>query len=162
LHRDTSSHRSTPAQGHHTDHIGRTWPFKICSRLRDDQHRLDGLTRQQAAVRAAFDLSYHHLNDRQARLFRLLPLNPGPDIATTAAARLTNLTEHEAARLLADLHRAHLISEPVSERWNLHDLLRLYAAEQQIGDTGGQKTEIARARQRLYGYYTDTAAAAQT
>jgi hypothetical protein len=28
------------------------------------------------------------------------------------------------------LHRAHLITEPAAERWGMHDLVRLYAADQ--------------------------------
>ncbi|MFJ8685796.1 ATP-binding protein [Micromonospora wenchangensis] len=137
-------------------------PQILADRLRDDRHRLDGLSRQQAAVRAAFDLSYQHLTDRQALLFRLLPINPGPDIATTAAARLADLPEHQAAELLADLHRAHLISEPAPERWSMHDLLRLYAIEQQTCKKDEGNTEVGRARRRLYGYYTNNAFAAKT
>ncbi|MFF5290549.1 tetratricopeptide repeat protein [Paractinoplanes globisporus] len=135
-------------------------PQAMVERLRGDRHRLDGLSRQQAAVRAAFDMSYRHLNDAQARLFRLLPVNPGPDIATAAVARLADLGEQQAAGLLADLERAHLITEPAAERWSMHDLLRLYATGQQSAD--GEQLEVDQARERLYGYYRDTAREANT
>ncbi|MFG6202418.1 hypothetical protein [Nonomuraea sp. JJY05] len=49
------------------------------------------------AVAAAFDLSYQHLEHtqpEQARLFRLLPLNPGPDLSLQAVAALTGHDEH--------------------------------------------------------------------
>jgi hypothetical protein len=108
----------------------RLQPAALAGRLRDEQARLDGLTRQQVAVRTAFDLSYRHLTPEQARLFRLLPVNPGPDIATTSAAALADLPEHRATTLLEDLHRAHLIDEPTPDRWRMHDLIRLHAAEQ--------------------------------
>ncbi|MEU7802460.1 tetratricopeptide repeat protein [Micromonospora arborensis] len=137
-------------------------PEALAGRLRDEQHRLDGLSRQQVAVRTAFDLSYQYLTDAQARMFRLLPVNPGPDIATLSAAHLAGLAEHQTAVLLADLHRAHLITEPAPERWGMHDLLRLYATERQTGDNPGKETEIGPARQRLYSYYQDTARAADT
>ncbi|MCZ7421923.1 tetratricopeptide repeat protein [Verrucosispora sp. WMMA2121] len=133
----------------------------LAGRLRDDQHRLDGLSRQQAAVRAAFDLSYQHLPPAQARLFQLLPVNPGPDIATTTVAHLAGLAQHQAAVLLEDLHRAHLIAEPAPDRWGMHDLLRLYAAQKQPSG-GGQETDTGQARQRLYRYYQDTTRTANT
>lgn len=90
--------------------------------------RLDRLRREDRAVRAAFELSYLQLSEDQARIFRLLPLNPGPDISSRAAAHLTGDTNIEV--VLEDLARAHLI-EPGATwgRWRLHDLLRLYADE---------------------------------
>ncbi|RPK48658.1 Regulatory protein AfsR [Streptomyces sp. ADI92-24] len=90
--------------------------------------RLDRLKREDRAVRAAFELSYLQLSEDQARIFRLLPLNPGPDISSSAAAHLTGDTNIEV--VLEDLARAHLI-EPGATwgRWRLHDLLRLYADE---------------------------------
>jgi hypothetical protein len=87
-------------------------PATLAHDLRQAQHRLDRLSREQVAVRAAFDLSYQHLTGAQARLFRLLPINPGPDIGTTAAARLADLPQEQATILLQDLHRAHLVDEP--------------------------------------------------
>ncbi|MFI5927299.1 ATP-binding protein [Micromonospora sp. NPDC051543] len=137
-------------------------PQTLADRLRAEQHRLSGLTRQQKAVRSAFDLSYQHLTVSQARLFRLIPINPGTDIATIAAAHLAGLPEHEAAELLADLHRAHLVTEPAPERWSMHDLLRLHAAEQQRTSDGGEEAETSQARQRLYRYYLWAASAAST
>ncbi|GIF09872.1 ATP-binding protein [Actinoplanes siamensis] len=134
-------------------------PRRLADRLRDDQRRLSGLTRQQIAVRTAFELSYRHLTAAQARLFRLLPINPGADIATLTAAHLAEHPEHRAAELLADLHRAHLVTEPAPERWSMHDLLRLHAAEHQHT---GDADETGPARERLYRYYHGSVAAANT
>ncbi|GCD44003.1 tetratricopeptide repeat protein [Streptomyces paromomycinus] len=90
--------------------------------------RLDRLKREDRAVRAAFELSYLQLSADPARILRLLPLNPGPDISSRAAAHLTGDPNIEV--ILEDLARAHLI-EPGTTwgRWRLHDLLRLYADE---------------------------------
>ncbi|MFJ9841669.1 tetratricopeptide repeat protein [Kitasatospora sp. NPDC101155] len=90
--------------------------------------RLDRLKREDRAVRAAFELSYRRLSEHQARVLRLLPLNPGPDIASRSAAHLTGDPNIEV--ILEDLARAHLI-EPGATwgRWRLHDLIRLYADE---------------------------------
>lgn len=124
-------------------------PSALADRLRDEQSRLDGLSRHQVAVRAAFDLSYRDLSDAQARLFRLLPVNPGPDIATPAAAALAGLPQAETTVLLEDLFRAHLITEPTADRWGMHDLLRLHAADQPAADAH----ETATARVGLYYHY---------
>ncbi|MEU0270272.1 NB-ARC domain-containing protein [Streptomyces sp. NPDC006307] len=67
----------------------------LAEALGDAHRRLDGLHREDRAVRAAFDLSYRVLTERQARLFRLLALNAGPDLATEAAARLTGEDPHD-------------------------------------------------------------------
>ncbi|WP_229075104.1 NB-ARC domain-containing protein [Actinoplanes sp. DH11] len=112
----------------------------------------------QAAVRAAFDVSYQNLSDAPARLFRLLPIDPGPDLATLSAAHLADMPEHRVTALLADLHRAHLITEPAPGRWALHDLLRDYATER-LAEVDGV-AGAARAAHRLYGFYRDMTGAA--
>ncbi|MFI1926276.1 NB-ARC domain-containing protein [Streptomyces sp. NPDC020377] len=98
--------------------------------LSDVQHRLDHLTRESRAVRAALDLSYEQLSQAQARMFRLVALNPGPDLSTAAAAHGAAADESHTERLLLELTRAHLV-EPgaVWGRWGLHDLVRVYASE---------------------------------
>ena len=55
--------------------------------------RYDDGSRQDApSVAAAFELSYRRLNETSTRVFRLLPVNPGPDISTAAAAVLADLS----------------------------------------------------------------------
>jgi tetratricopeptide (TPR) repeat protein len=86
-------------------------------------------------VRAAFDLSYQHLPRGPAQLFRLLALNPGPEISTEAAAALCDHGTAQTRRMLGHLRRAHLVQPGnVRGRWRMHDLLRLYAAEQPAPD----------------------------
>ncbi|MGO1055855.1 tetratricopeptide repeat protein [Crossiella sp. CA198] len=85
---------------------------------------------QELAVRASFDLSYRQLPPEQARMFRLLPVNPGEQVSTEAAAAIADLSEPAARRLLSELARAHLIEQGSRwDRWRLHDLLAAYAAE---------------------------------
>ena len=65
----------------------------MAAELQDPPARLAALSREDGggrtrAVRAAFEASYRRLAADQARLFRLLALNPGPDTATEAAAAL--------------------------------------------------------------------------
>ena len=112
---------------------------------------------QQAAVRAAFDLSYAALDEPTQRMFGLLGLVPGPDFTFDAAAALADITVAAAARLLERLAAAHLIDCHKPGRFAFHDLLRIYAAERTAA-------ELRRAAlTRLYrGYVHGARAAADT
>ncbi|HEX3966186.1 MAG TPA: tetratricopeptide repeat protein [Trebonia sp.] len=94
--------------------------------------RLDALDAGDptANVRTVISLSYQHLSDGAARMFRLLGLHPGPDITAPAAASLAAATLGHARQALRELARASLISEHVPGRYAFHDLLRSYAVEQ--------------------------------
>ncbi|MFC5668101.1 tetratricopeptide repeat protein [Kitasatospora misakiensis] len=111
--------------------------------------RLDRLRREDRAVRAAFDLSYRALGPAHARLFRLLPLNPGPEVATESAAHLLGEGDdpYPTEELLQDLARAHLV-EPghVWGRWRLHDLVRLHADEHGRAEADADARDAARSR----------------
>lgn len=104
---------------------------ELVTDLEDEQHRLEGLhVDDDLSVRAAFNLSYQRLPYEQARAFRLLALNPGPEFGTEAVAELVNQARAEAKWVLKRLARAYLIIEGSDrDRWRMHDLLRLYAAE---------------------------------
>ncbi|GAA1551219.1 BTAD domain-containing putative transcriptional regulator [Dactylosporangium maewongense] len=130
----------------------------LAAELRDDLDQFDvGDTRGD--VRAVFSSSYRTLSDAAARLFRLIGLHPGPDISAPAAASLLGVPVKEARTLLADLVRAHLLTEPAAGRFAAHDLLRRYAAELAAKDPAGERTAATR---RLLEYYLHTAFAATT
>lgn len=103
----------------------------LAAQLHDARVRLDAFVNGDAEndVRAAFSWSYQALADDSARLFRMVSLAPGPDVTAPAAAALANLPVREAALLLADLCRLHLITEHMPGRYMFHDLLRSYATE---------------------------------
>ena len=126
------------------------------ARLRDG-NRLASLAvddDEQAAVRAAFDLSYAVLPDGARRLFRLLGLAPGPHVTVDAAASLAGAGRHATRRLLRQLTAAHLI-EHRSGRYGFHDLLRLYAAELAHRDDPAQERRAA--LRRVLDHYRTTA-----
>ncbi|MER5916426.1 tetratricopeptide repeat protein [Streptomyces sp. NPDC001982] len=133
----------------------------LAAALQAEHTRLDKLARPDRAVRAAFDLSYQYLTPEQARLFRLLPLNPGPDVSTDGAAHLADTGPDQAETLLQHLAEAHLIepSQPWG-RWRMHDLVRLYADEH--GRTHATPDQRDNARTRLFTHYQDTTQAADT
>lgn len=109
-------------------------------------------------VRAVFSWSYKALSAPAARLFRLLGLHAGPDISAPAAAALAGLAPREARGLLAELTRAHLLTEHFPGRYTLHDLLRVYAAERVRVEETPQERDLA--LQRLLTWYLHTADAA--
>ncbi|MFF8480935.1 BTAD domain-containing putative transcriptional regulator [Streptomyces antibioticus] len=130
----------------------------------DGDDRLDVLSETDpddvTDVRAAFSWSYHALTPPAARLFRLLALHPGPDITVPAAASLAGLTSPQLRRAMAELTRTHLVQEHVPGRFEMHDLLRAYAAEL-VGstETGQERTE---AQHRAFAHYLYTAHPAGT
>jgi DNA-binding SARP family transcriptional activator len=81
-------------------------------------------------VRAVLSWSYRRLSPDAARLFRLLGPNPGRDMSAAAAASLAGVRPGEVRPLLAELTRAHLLTEASPRRYAFHDLLRAYAIEQ--------------------------------
>lgn len=131
----------------------------VAADLSEADSRLDELQFGHKAVHAAFDLSYQRLDPAQAFMFRLFPVNPGPEISTQAAAVLAGTGETEARRILEALAQAHLI-EPaaVSGRWRMHDLVRLYAS--QLGDAHAEPDARDEALSRLLAHYLVTAKAA--
>ncbi|MFI6938131.1 AfsR/SARP family transcriptional regulator [Streptomyces sp. NPDC050418] len=110
---------------------------------------------RQAAVRTAFDHSHATLAPPAARLFGLLGLHPGPDFSDEAAAALLDTAPFEAEHLLDELAAAGLVQRTAADRYQFHDLLRLYAAEHAAADPGREA-----AWQRLCAWYLATADAA--
>jgi DNA-binding SARP family transcriptional activator len=107
----------------------------MAEELRAEPSRLDVLETGDdiTSVRAVFSWSYRQLSEPAARMFRLLAIHPGPDITVAAAAGLAGVSCPDAAAMLAELVRHHLLAESAAGRFSFHDLLRAYAAERGRG-----------------------------
>ncbi|KAK1180591.1 BTAD domain-containing putative transcriptional regulator [Streptomyces sp. NBS 14/10] len=94
--------------------------------------RLDALDTGDVAadLRAVFSSSYRALAADAAKTLSLLGLAPGPDISVPAAASLTGLPAPRVRDHLRTLQAAHLLQQHTPHRHRMHDLVRLYAAEQ--------------------------------
>ncbi len=106
---------------------------------------LDALsgTDPYADLRSVFSWSYQRLSPEAARLFRCLPLFPGPDLSTDAAASIA--LQGRAAHLLTELTAAHLVEEYLPGRYRMHDLLARYAQERAAqDDTEDSRPEAGR------------------
>jgi tetratricopeptide (TPR) repeat protein len=112
----------------------------------------------RSAVAGVFSWSYRYLPEDAARMFRLLSLHPSQDWDPYAAAALTGASLAQARRLLAVLARAHLIQPTGAGRYQMHDLLRAYAARQATAHDTDQGRQAALTR--LFDYYLAASAAA--
>jgi DNA-binding SARP family transcriptional activator/Tfp pilus assembly protein PilF len=129
----------------------------LASQLRDATTRMDALDAGElsANVRAAFDSSYRAFDADTATMFGLLGLAPGVDISLAAAASLAGQAPSRVRTLLRGLETASVLHQPQPDRYRMHDLLRLYAAEQaQRNLSDGDTTAAVR---RVVGYYVHTA-----
>ena len=120
----------------------------------------DGSGPNAPSIAAAFGLSFRRLDDTSARMFRLLPFTPGPDVSTEAVAIMVDLPVGQVRGVLAGLARAHLVEAAPSgpSRWRMHDLLRIYA--QRVSDEYADADGRQQSQERLLGYYLRAADAA--
>lgn len=132
----------------------------LAEELRDTRDALDALDGGDPAsdVRAVLSWSYRALNPAAARLFRLLGLHGGPDIGAAAAASLIGEPLRRVRTLLADLARAHLLLEHRPGRYEMHDLLRAYAAE--VADGTESPADLRNAIDRVLDHLVQTGYAA--
>ena len=123
---------------------------------RDRLELMELMHAENLSVAAAFDLSYQDLTVGQRRLFRRLGLHPGTDIDSYAAAALDGSSLAAARRGLDELFDQHLVTEPASGRYRMHDLIREYARTLvQTDDSEDRESAIV----RLTDYYVRAAAA---
>ncbi|MFJ8436695.1 AfsR/SARP family transcriptional regulator [Kitasatospora sp. NPDC094019] len=129
--------------------------------LRDTGNRLTALAIDDdagSAVRATLDLSYRALPTAARTLFGLLALAPGSGLTAAAAAALCGERVAVVRPVLDQLATAHLLAHEGGDRYRLHDLLRLYAAERAAAETG--RALSGAARERLGTWYLHHADAA--
>nr|WP_212991647.1 BTAD domain-containing putative transcriptional regulator [Actinoplanes auranticolor] len=89
---------------------------------------LPELAAEDRTVASAFAVTYGQLPDRAQRLFRLLGLHPAERFGALSVAALGDLPLVDALDVLDDLVDVHLVDEPEPDRYQLHDLVRQYAA----------------------------------
>ncbi|QTR05140.1 tetratricopeptide repeat protein [Saccharothrix algeriensis] len=131
--------------------IGRPWtPLRdLVAELRDESSLWTALGSDDDAdaVRTVFAWSYRALSEGASRLFRLLGVYPGDDFGPAAVAALLGEPVPTARRLLDDLAGAHLVENTAPDRYEFHDLLRLYANDQ--ARTGEPAESASAALERL-------------
>jgi DNA-binding SARP family transcriptional activator len=106
----------------------------LADRLRREQQRLDELSSGDVTVRTSMGMSYGALRPETRRALRLLALLDPPDFAAWVPAAVLDITVDAAETHLDALIDAQLVTctEPDvcgQDRYQLHDLVRLYARE---------------------------------
>jgi DNA-binding SARP family transcriptional activator/predicted negative regulator of RcsB-dependent stress response len=107
---------------------------RLAERLADEHRRLDELMTGDLEVRASLALSYQGRGAEERRLFRLLGLLVAPTFPAWVAAALLDTEPTDAEALLERLVDAQLVEAAGQDqagqlRYQLHDLLRVYARE---------------------------------
>ncbi|MEY9860721.1 tetratricopeptide (TPR) repeat protein [Catenulispora sp. GAS73] len=127
----------------------------LIAELRSESSMWDALSSEDAAeadaVRTVFAWSYRALSEPASRMFRLLGLHPTSEFSVGAAAALAGVPPRTASRLLDDLSGAHLITQLERDRFQVHDLLHAYAADQ-ADETDTDETN-SKAVSRLLDWY---------
>ncbi|MEU8510577.1 BTAD domain-containing putative transcriptional regulator [Kitasatospora sp. NPDC048722] len=127
----------------------------LAAELADDQAALATLTgtgRGPLGIAATLDRTHRALDPATARLFTLLGLHPGSEIATATAAALGDLPAAQARTHLARLDAVHLLEEHAPGRYARRALVGRYAARQ-AADLGCD--ERLAALDRLIDHYLD-------
>jgi tetratricopeptide (TPR) repeat protein len=129
----------------------------LAAELREASARLDALNAGELStnLRAVFSCSYRALDAEAAMTFGLLSVTPGPAISLPAAASLTAQSTTSARVLLRKLEAASLVEQHLPDRYRMHDLTRLYAAERAHHDHSSDAQDTA--LKRLIGFYLHTA-----
>ncbi|MFE1093961.1 NB-ARC domain-containing protein [Streptomyces smyrnaeus] len=129
---------------------------ELLAKLIDERERLTEFTHDDLAVRAAFDLSYDRLAEREARVFRLLSVRLGSDFSTETAAVMADESTAAVGRALTSLCRASLVDRGTAEgRWKLHDLISVYVAD--LARDREPPDDVGAARERLLHHYAAVA-----
>jgi DNA-binding SARP family transcriptional activator len=126
----------------------------LVERLEDERRRLDELVHGELGIRLSISVTYEALSDQARRLFRLLGILNVAEFPPWVGAPLLNLDHQRAAETMEQLVDARLVEASTkgsgpSPRFQLHDLLRVYARERlAVEET---TTERAEALRRLVG-----------
>ncbi|MGY0003119.1 AfsR/SARP family transcriptional regulator [Micromonospora sp. I033] len=138
---------------------------RLADRLTDERDRLDLLELPQFSVRACLRSGYQQLQesgtlvDRQAaQAFRLLAELAVQPVDAAAVSAVLDVPLARADAVLERLVELQLLEQLESDRYRLHDLLRLTGQELVGGDEADHETRAA--AERVIAYYVATAWAA--
>ncbi|MDO3700136.1 BTAD domain-containing putative transcriptional regulator [Micromonospora sp. C28SCA-DRY-2] len=135
---------------------------RLADRLTDDRNRLDLLELPQFSVRACLRSGYQQLQEsgnpvdqQAAQAFRLLAELAVQPFDAAAVSALLDVPPARAEAVAERLVELQLLEPLDSDRYRLHDLLRLTGQELTRGDGSGQQTRAA--AERVIAYYVATA-----
>jgi tetratricopeptide (TPR) repeat protein len=132
---------------------------ELVSELDDERERFAALSTlgPEANVRTVFSWSYRQIDGDHAAVFHALGLGPGRGVEDRTIAAVAGRPVDVVVRVLADLARAHLVTDVGDGRYGMHDLLHVYAGEVAAAN---DDPPPAAARRRLFDHYLWSAARA--
>jgi tetratricopeptide (TPR) repeat protein len=99
----------------------------------------EGADVDASPTRVAFEAAHRNLPDEQARLLRLLTLDPGSHVDVDAAAALADTATGDTGALMDGLSRAQLVdTAPGGVGYGMHDLVRRFAVQRCRQDESAQ------------------------
>lgn len=115
-------------------------------------------------LRQVLSWSYRTLEPGSALLFRLLGLLPAGSVDVPVVAALAGISRREAERRLDQLDANHQVIRIHRGRYQLHDLVRTYAAElaAEVDDDSARRAAIGRALDWYLHTLQNAALAAET
>jgi tetratricopeptide (TPR) repeat protein len=132
----------------------------LVAELRDERHRLDGLRFGDLAIRSCFHVNYQALAEHPgtperaaARLFRRFGLIRAGSVGVPVAGALLDAGNLDAELALDRLVSARLLDE-AGAGYAMHDLLRLFASEQLLGEPAADREQAVH---RVLCHYLSTA-----
>lgn len=132
---------------------------RMVGELSDERRRITALSGdEESTVQAVFDLSYAALDTDAALLYRRLGLHPGPRFEVAAAAVLAEFDPGRCETLLEELVDANLVEEVGTDRYGLHDLVRVHARN--TVERSDEPAHRHQAVRRVVDWYLNTAASA--
>ncbi|MFG3705947.1 BTAD domain-containing putative transcriptional regulator [Micromonospora sp. NPDC047670] len=133
----------------------------LVERLADERHRLTELAAGDLAVRSSFSVSYAALRDgggpgggATARAFGLLGVLRVAEFDLRLVAALLNTAQAAADLVIERLLEAHLVEETKPGRYQMHDLVQLFARELAAAQFPVEETGAALTR--VLGFYLAT------
>lgn len=135
-----------------------TWTVGLLvQRMSHPPGRLSEIRDGTADIATVFAFSYDTLTAEEQRVFRLVTLHHTHAFDPYATAALVDLPVAATERVLESLLDAHLLQEPVANRYEFHDLISAYAQSLAHRDP---ETVREQALDRLDAFYLHAVAAA--
>ncbi|WP_430783641.1 BTAD domain-containing putative transcriptional regulator [Actinoplanes sp. G11-F43] len=119
---------------------------QLADRLDDERRRLDELAVDDLEVRAGLAVGYRGLSGRARDAFRALGCLDPPVVTALTVAALLGTTLDEADDLVEEITDARLLdvvgTDRQRTRYQMHDLVRLYAGEVARADPGAVRDTV--------------------
>ncbi|MYR38303.1 tetratricopeptide repeat protein [Streptomyces sp. SID4944] len=128
-------------------------------KLSSERRRLELLRFGDAEVRASISLSYVGLEPAERELFRRLGIIPASSFGEQVISHLTEMDEVDASLLLERLTERNLLEvAPQPGRYQMHDLIRVFALERLEEEEGAEAVALLFKHMVLwYAFMAETA-----